>query len=385
MEMVMELKILQHPALRNALIVLDGMGEGGDGGGKGREIVNRDDRDTFWGDGGPGRGTNELGKILRRVRDRLVEKGERGPGIVPPPSRGKNARGARGIPQLPVVQGAGAAQAAVAGGGDGAAGPSQINAPFPAMTAPPQLGTQPSQSILPPDLPPPRQRIPLPPFFFTQSSLNYQGFFPHSPHRVLHQNQTYPTAAHLHEALQYLPAHPTIASNIRLCVNFFDIYPLKAANTIYVRRDWGKVFLQEMEKVLELKFSQHPELRNALIVLDRMGEGGEGGGKGREIVYRDERQSFWGDGGGPGRGTNELGKILSKVRDRLVEERERELGHPADRNGHSGFDLDLNTIHEHSREGVAFRSNGVLNPERLRDVEQWRRSLHVIFTRPISR
>ncbi|KAH7870468.1 uncharacterized protein C8R40DRAFT_1125900, partial [Lentinula edodes] len=78
---------------------------------------------------------------------------------------------------------------------------------------------------------------------FTQYSPTYQGFFPHSPHRVLHNNNIYPTATHLHEALKYLPAHPTIANQIRLCVNLNDVYPLSAANTAYVRPDWGAIFL----------------------------------------------------------------------------------------------------------------------------------------------
>ncbi|KIK61758.1 hypothetical protein GYMLUDRAFT_576122 [Collybiopsis luxurians FD-317 M1] len=52
-----------------------------------------------------------------------------------------------------------------------------------------------------------------------------------------------------------------------------------------------------------------------------------------------------------------------------------------------GFDPDLSTIHEHSREGTAFggeedfRSNGVLSPERSRDVEHWRLSLHSVHIR----
>ncbi|KAF9059367.1 hypothetical protein BDP27DRAFT_1143168, partial [Rhodocollybia butyracea] len=100
---------------------------------------------------------------------------------------------------------------------------------------------------------------------FTQSSQQYQGFFPHSPHRIMYQNTTYPTATHLHEALKYLPSHPTIADQIRLCLNLAAVYPLSTANQKYVRTDWGAVFLDEMEKILELKFRQHPELRDLLI------------------------------------------------------------------------------------------------------------------------
>ncbi|KAJ4466468.1 hypothetical protein C8J55DRAFT_241694 [Lentinula edodes] len=233
-------------------------------------------------------------------------------GVIPPPPVLEEQPG--GNPPFLVMPGPSAAPAA---------GPSQINAPFPVMTAPPRApsaGPQ-QQQQQQPNFPPesPVRHVYHPPLIFTQYSPTYQGFFPHSPHRVLHNNNIYPTATHLHEALKYLPAHPTIANQIRLCVNLNDVYPLSAANTAYVRPDWGAIFLDEMEMVLELKFRQHAELRNLLIE-------GIDGQKGREIVYRDERDTFWGDGGGEGRGVNELGKILAKVRDRLIDDRERGLG-----------------------------------------------------------
>ncbi|KAJ3734614.1 hypothetical protein DFJ43DRAFT_137205 [Lentinula guzmanii] len=228
--------------------------------------------------------------------------------VIPPPPVLDEQRG--GDPPFPVMLGPGATSGA---------GPSQINAPFPVMTAPPRASsTAPQQQPnFPPE--PPQQHVQLPPLIFTQFSPSYQGFFPHSPHRVMYNNAIYPTATHLHEALKYLPSHPTIAAQIRLCVNLNDVYPLSAANTGYVRPDWGNIFLDEMEKVLEFKFRQHAELRNVLI------EGVEGQ-KGREIIYRDENDMFWGDGGGDGKGANELGKILAKVRDKLIEDRDRSFG-----------------------------------------------------------
>ncbi|KAJ3817039.1 hypothetical protein F5880DRAFT_1493532, partial [Lentinula raphanica] len=77
----------------------------------------------------------------------------------------------------------------------------------------------------------------------------------------------------------------------------------------YVYPDCGEIFVQEMEKVLELKFRQHPELRDLLIE-------GAMGRKGREVIYRDEKDAFWGMG--EGRGANELGKCLRRVRDRRL-------------------------------------------------------------------
>ncbi|KAJ4478967.1 hypothetical protein J3R30DRAFT_3701916 [Lentinula aciculospora] len=234
------------------------------------------------------------------------------------PSTGANTTGTEAvIPPPPVLDGqtGGDPPFPVMPGPSAGGGPSQTNAPFPVMTAPPRAPSAVSQHpIFPPE--PPVQYVYHPPLTFTQFSPAYQGFFPHSPHRVLYNNAIFPTATHLHEALKYLPGHPTIATQIRLCVNLNDVYPLSAANMAFVRPDWGSIFLEEMEKVLELKFRQHAELRNLLI------EGVEGQ-KGREIIYQDENDTFWGDGGGDGRGANELGKILAKVRDKLIEDRDR--------------------------------------------------------------
>ncbi|KAE9405246.1 hypothetical protein BT96DRAFT_346378 [Gymnopus androsaceus JB14] len=196
--------------------------------------------------------------------------------------------------------------------------------PFPVMTTngpplqsyPPRAPSSLSQrqSIFHPEPSPIAPQQPLPPFIFTQDTQLYKGFFPHSEHRVIYQNEPYPTATHLHEALKYLPAHPEIATQIRLCVNLLSVYPLSAQNSAHMRADWGLVFLHEMEKVLLLKFRQHSSLRELLV--ERVE-----GGRGREIIYRDERDAFWADGG-EGRGANELGKILGRVRDSLINERD---------------------------------------------------------------
>lgn len=61
-----------------------------------------------------------------------------------------------------------------------------------------------------------------------------------------------------------------------------------------------------MEDVLFTKFKQHPDLRSLL-----MGTGTA------DIIYADQGDTFWGDGGPNGEGTNELGKALVRVREKL--------------------------------------------------------------------
>lgn len=63
-----------------------------------------------------------------------------------------------------------------------------------------------------------------------------------------------------------------------------------------------------MDEVLYTKFVQHPDLRKLLLSTGVS-----------ELCYSDRHDSFWGDG--PlGRGANELGRALERVRERLISE-----------------------------------------------------------------
>ncbi|KAF9000293.1 hypothetical protein BDQ17DRAFT_685197 [Cyathus striatus] len=141
---------------------------------------------------------------------------------------------------------------------------------------------------------------------FDQTS-QYAGFLNHSPHRVLYNNKTYPSATHLHEAMKYIENRPEIAEFIRTCPNIHDVYPLSAQYQQYQRADWGQLFMSLMEEVLFLKFRQHPDLRALLL---KTGEA--------ILRYADGKDPFWGEGP-DGSGRNELGKALMKVRRKLVE------------------------------------------------------------------
>lgn len=57
------LKFNQHPDLRAELLATDDA-----------ELVEDSQKDSFWGVGADGRGHNELGKALERLRTRLREK-----------------------------------------------------------------------------------------------------------------------------------------------------------------------------------------------------------------------------------------------------------------------------------------------------------------------
>lgn len=64
MDEVLYTKFVQHPDLRRMLLST------GDA-----DLLFTDPHDNFWGDGPLGRGANELGRALERVRERLLSEG----------------------------------------------------------------------------------------------------------------------------------------------------------------------------------------------------------------------------------------------------------------------------------------------------------------------
>ncbi|KAL0581477.1 hypothetical protein V5O48_000519 [Marasmius crinis-equi] len=194
--------------------------------------------------------------------------------------------------------------------------------------------TRPSSYAPPFQPPPPPSAQPqystaAPPVIFNQSQPPLNAFLNHSQFRVIYTNSiarnqpaiplTYPTAAHLFEALKFLPNNPEHASAIRTAPTVADVYRLSSQWEAEVRPDWGSMFLSRMEDVLLLKFRQHHQLRALLFSTGVTGAVGPDDRKGRELVYEDERDKFWGRGL-DGVGRNELGKALMRVRERLITE-----------------------------------------------------------------
>ncbi|KIK92350.1 hypothetical protein PAXRUDRAFT_830033 [Paxillus rubicundulus Ve08.2h10] len=132
----------------------------------------------------------------------------------------------------------------------------------------------------------------------------YYEFTNFSPHDVLYKGKRYPTSEHLFQAFKFLDAHPQIAERIRTCGD----KPMQAFDKAHkyqrnVRSDWAQVHIQKMEIALELKFTQHTDLKQKLL------DTGDA-----ELVEDSPRDWFWGVGA-DGTGSNELGKALMRLRD----------------------------------------------------------------------
>ncbi|KAG6810404.1 hypothetical protein H0H92_011992, partial [Tricholoma furcatifolium] len=146
--------------------------------------------------------------------------------------------------------------------------------------------------------------------FFNQDT-EYSAFLNHAPYSVSYERVRYPTATHLLEALKFLPGdqeRQNIAELIRTREDTADVYRIAHEYRECQNEDYRESYMQKMEMVMFLKFSQHGELKDLLL------ETGEA-----PLVYDDPSDSFWGIGqqadGQPGQ--NELGVILERIRRRF--------------------------------------------------------------------
>src|SRR3972149_7316486 len=73
-----------------------------------------------------------------------------------------------------------------------------------------------------------------------------------------------------------------------------------------LREDWNEVRDKIMYKVVWYKFQQHPDIKQVLINSGL-----------RPLYEHTHNDSYWGDGG-DGSGQNKLGRILMKIREKLI-------------------------------------------------------------------
>ncbi|KAG5641511.1 hypothetical protein DXG03_004840 [Asterophora parasitica] len=78
--------------------------------------------------------------------------------------------------------------------------------------------------------------------YFNHESL--PGFLIHSPHSVYYESVKYPAAAHVIEALKFLPEHGDIAEQIRACTDVVEMFRLSAANEQYKTEDYRTSIVQ---------------------------------------------------------------------------------------------------------------------------------------------
>lgn len=131
------------------------------------------------------------------------------------------------------------------------------------------------------------------------------GFTNFSDHSVKYEGRTYRTGEHLFQAMKFLGEQNDIARQIRACSTPREAMSVARNNYAKQRPDWDRVRVRMMDDVLLHKFKQHEDLRVELL-----GTGDD------ELIENSRNDSFWGCGE-DGRGRNELGKALERLREQL--------------------------------------------------------------------
>ncbi|KAL4062338.1 hypothetical protein J3A83DRAFT_4110194 [Scleroderma citrinum] len=134
----------------------------------------------------------------------------------------------------------------------------------------------------------------------------HYGFTNFSADPVEYQGKIYPTSEHLFQSLKFLPHRPELAEHMRTCSKrpravFDEAHRFSPE----VRPDWLKVRIEMMDLALWHKFTQNTHLKDELL---STGDA--------ELVEDSAKDAFWGVGP-DGKGENQLGKALQKLRTKL--------------------------------------------------------------------
>ncbi|KAI0715567.1 DUF1768-domain-containing protein [Fomitopsis betulina] len=143
------------------------------------------------------------------------------------------------------------------------------------------------------------------PIYFYHRNEPYFEFTNFSLHPIEWDGYIYPTAEHLFQAHKFMIDRPDLVTHIRQLRTPRDALGEAGRLRRLQRSDWFDVNVGIMDDILYAKFTQHPELEEALL------------GTGNRKLVEDSRiDSFWGCGS-DGQGRNELGKALMRLRNKL--------------------------------------------------------------------
>ncbi|KAI0254486.1 hypothetical protein BJV78DRAFT_1184631 [Lactifluus subvellereus] len=143
------------------------------------------------------------------------------------------------------------------------------------------------------------------PIYFYDSDKPYYEFTSFSDYSVEYRGLVYPTAEHLFQAFKFMDADPALAERIRGLPTARMAQEEAKRQVHRQRSDWLSVNVAVMDEVLAAKFAQHRSLRHLLRSTGS-----------RELIEDSPIDWFWGIGS-DGRGRNELGKALMRLREQL--------------------------------------------------------------------
>jgi predicted NAD-dependent protein-ADP-ribosyltransferase YbiA (DUF1768 family) len=77
---------------------------------------------------------------------------------------------------------------------------------------------------------------------------DFSGLLYSSSHSVLHEEELYPTALHLFEAMKFLDHRPDLADRIKQCEHVEQVASISAELAEFIRRDWAFVALSTVSE-----------------------------------------------------------------------------------------------------------------------------------------
>lgn len=130
---------------------------------------------------------------------------------------------------------------------------------------------------------------------------------PFSRHGFVLEGLEWPSVEHYYQAMKF--DDPSYREQIRGASHPAKAHKLGRKRRPRIRRDWDRVRETIMTRGTYMKCQTHEEVAEALLATG-----------GRMLVEDSQYDYFWGIGR-DGRGYNRYGKVLSRVRARLHEER----------------------------------------------------------------
>eukprot|EP00731_Ephydatia_muelleri_P002171 Em0001g2171a len=148
------------------------------------------------------------------------------------------------------------------------------------------------------------------PIRFYERGQPYFEFTNFAEYPIQLDGKTWPTSEHYFQAQKFVGTpYEEQVRNVPRARDAFDLSRRPDVSP-WLRSDWEKVKLDVMYKALLAKFSQHNNLRDMLVKTGN-----------RLLIEHTSKDCYWGDGG-DGRGQNNLGKLLMKVRTELASRRQ---------------------------------------------------------------
>ncbi|GJE95736.1 NADAR family protein [Phanerochaete sordida] len=138
----------------------------------------------------------------------------------------------------------------------------------------------------------------------------YYEFTNSAVYAIEYQAKIYPSSQHLYQARKFMDVDSELAEQIRTMPDAKQAREHATRFRSLQRHEWTITErITVMEEVVLLKFMQHPFLRQQLL-----------GTNGQTLVFDCPTDAFWGCGP-DGQGQNELGNILTRVRERFRADR----------------------------------------------------------------